>query len=92
MLEVGRVQGSLEWNRAHFGAWCIISAPLILGIDLTQTDSELTGFYGGFSDGSYGYCLGHYNNGAPYGKVARIDVMPHSITWRVIGSRWSSRT
>lgn len=38
MLEVGQVQGSAEWNRAHFGAWCIVSAPLILGLDLTQTD------------------------------------------------------
>eukprot|EP01062_Namystynia_karyoxenos_P054558 TRINITY_DN449_c0_g4_i1.p1 TRINITY_DN449_c0_g4~~TRINITY_DN449_c0_g4_i1.p1 ORF type:complete len:439 (+),score=174.67 TRINITY_DN449_c0_g4_i1:73-1317(+) len=36
MLEVGRVQGSPEWNRAHFGAWCIVSAPLVLGLDLTQ--------------------------------------------------------
>lgn len=36
MLEVGRVQGSLEWNRAHFGAWCIVSAPLILGLELTK--------------------------------------------------------
>ena len=25
------------WNRAHFGAWCVISSPLILGLDLTQT-------------------------------------------------------
>ena len=23
-----------SWNRAHFGAWCIISAPLILGLDV----------------------------------------------------------
>merc|ERR1719174_1366016 len=36
MLEVGRVQGSVEWNRAHFGAWCIVSAPLILGLELTK--------------------------------------------------------
>lgn len=24
----------VRWNRAHFGAWCIVSAPLILGLDL----------------------------------------------------------
>jgi len=40
MLEVGRImvdgQMNVGWNRAHFGAWCIISAPLILGMDLTQ--------------------------------------------------------
>ena len=23
----------LPWNRAHFGAWCVVSAPLVLGID-----------------------------------------------------------
>jgi hypothetical protein len=36
MLEVGRVQGSLAWNRAHFGAWVITSSPLVLGLDLTE--------------------------------------------------------
>ena len=25
----------MEWNRAHFGAWCIVSAPLVLGLELT---------------------------------------------------------
>lgn len=42
MLEVGRIKGAdgkldVPWNRAHFGAWCVISAPLILGLDLTST-------------------------------------------------------
>lgn len=41
VLEVGRisVNGKIDqgWNQAHFGAWCVISAPLILGMDLTQT-------------------------------------------------------
>ena len=32
MMEVGRVNGSLAWNRAHFGAWCVVSAPLVLGL------------------------------------------------------------
>ncbi len=41
MLEVGRVAAPLPgtettWNRAHFGAWCIVSAPLILGLELTD--------------------------------------------------------
>ena len=44
MMMVGLVRGSaaggrralapLAWQRAHFGAWCIISSPLILGFDL----------------------------------------------------------
>jgi len=45
MLEVGRVSEpapntSYSWNRAHFGAWCVVSAPLILGMELT--DAELS--------------------------------------------------
>lgn len=41
MLEVGRVKapapgGFFTWNRAHFGAWCVVSAPLILGLELTD--------------------------------------------------------
>ena len=24
----------VRWNRAHFGAWCVVSSPLILGLDL----------------------------------------------------------
>ena len=38
MMEVGRIDGgSYAWSRAHFGAWCVVSAPLILGLDLTDT-------------------------------------------------------
>jgi len=41
MLEVGRINGAdgkldLPWNRAHFGAWCVVSSPLILGLDITK--------------------------------------------------------
>eukprot|EP01052_Picozoa_sp_SAG31_P020677 SAG31_NODE_1566_length_7856_cov_8.045607_6_plen_103_part_00 len=45
MLEVGRVMGGdYNWNRAHFGAWVVTSAPLILGMDLqnsTMLDSVI---------------------------------------------------
>ena len=45
MLEVGRVREPAKgafytWNRAHFGAWCVTSAPLILGMALTDTILE----------------------------------------------------
>ena len=41
MLEVGRVAEPVKgafvaWNRAHFGAWCVVSAPLIIGLALTD--------------------------------------------------------
>ncbi len=43
MLEVGRIHGAdgkmdYGWNRAHFGAWCVVSAPLILGMDVTKQE------------------------------------------------------
>ena len=28
--------GDFGWNRAHFGAWAISSAPLVIGADLTD--------------------------------------------------------
>eukprot|EP00662_Eupelagonemidae_sp_cell21_P039986 gene39986-30681_t len=41
MLEVGQIMQpannselDLPWNRAHFGAWCVVSSPLVLGLDL----------------------------------------------------------
>ena len=45
MLEVGRVAPPAEgagpsWNRAHFGAWCIVSAPLILGLELADANLD----------------------------------------------------
>ena len=36
MLEVGNMNGSFYETRAHFGAWCITSSPLILSFDLTN--------------------------------------------------------
>ena len=43
MLEVGRVTEPAPgtfyaWNRAHFGAWSVVSAPLILGLRLGDAD------------------------------------------------------
>ena len=36
MLELGQLDRwwTFEWSRAHFGGWCVISSPLILGLDL----------------------------------------------------------
>jgi alpha-galactosidase len=40
MLEVGNFDGDAAAvfmeSRTHFGAWCIVSSPLILGLDLTD--------------------------------------------------------
>jgi alpha-galactosidase len=39
MLEVGQM-ASFEEDRTHFGAWCVVSSPLVLGLDLTD-DSKM---------------------------------------------------
>lgn len=41
MLEVGNFKGpnNLTESKTHFGGWCIVSAPLILGMDLTDASS-----------------------------------------------------
>jgi len=31
-------EATFEWQQAHFGAWCIMSAPLVLGFDLRNED------------------------------------------------------
>jgi len=36
MLEIGNGQLTYPESRSHFGAWCVVSAPLILGFDLTN--------------------------------------------------------
>ena len=38
MLQVGNLRGPLAAveSRTHFGAWCIVSSPLVLGMDLTN--------------------------------------------------------
>jgi len=43
MMEVGRISGgTVAWSRAHFGAWCVVSAPLILGLNLTDNKTLRT--------------------------------------------------
>ena len=40
MMQVGQMEGGQLEDRAHFGAWCVCSAPLTLGHDVT--DDALT--------------------------------------------------
>jgi len=51
-------------------------------LDLTATDSDLKGFKGGFTDGTYGYMVPFINDGG-IGKVARFSVASHTqgIGW-----------
>ena len=39
MLEIGNFRGPLNLteSRSHFGGWCVVSSPLILGLDITDT-------------------------------------------------------
>lgn len=43
-------------------------------IDLSAYDATLTGFWGGFSDGRYGYFVPNWHPGGPLGNVARIQL------------------
>jgi len=46
-------------------------------LDLTTTDADLKGFWGGFTDGRYGYFVPYYI-GTFSGKVARVDLSDFS--------------
>jgi len=52
-------------------------------LDLTATDSDLKGFRGGFTDGTYGYMVPYQGAGGYFGKVARFSVVSHTqgIGW-----------
>ncbi len=43
-------------------------------LDLTTVDPNLKGFFGGFSDGHFGYLTPHYNGSGWSGKIARIQL------------------
>ncbi len=43
-------------------------------LDLASADAGLTGFYGGFTDGRYGYFVPRSNVSGNSGKVARVDL------------------
>ena len=47
-------------------------------LNLATTDADLKGFYGGFTDGRYGYFVPCHNNAASFGKVARVDLTDFS--------------
>eukprot|EP01043_Picozoa_sp_COSAG02_P041941 COSAG02_NODE_3524_length_6615_cov_6.371393_6_plen_77_part_00 len=44
MLEVGQIMDpatkelDVPWNQAHFGAWCVVSSPLTLGLNLRSPE------------------------------------------------------
>ena len=40
MIETGNLRPpALTWERAHFGAWCIVSSPLVLGLNLLDEEA-----------------------------------------------------
>ena len=46
MLEVGQIMDPITkeldvpWNQAHFAAWCIVSSPLTLGLNLLSPELQ----------------------------------------------------
>ena len=47
-------------------------------LDLTLTDEDLKGFYGGFTDGKYVYFVPYHNDDDYHGKIARVDLFDFS--------------
>jgi hypothetical protein len=43
-------------------------------LNLQTFDSALAGFYGGFTDGRYGYLYSYVNPTGPSGRIARVDL------------------
>jgi len=44
--------------------------------DMTLFDTDLSGFWGGFTDYTYAYVVPHHNNAGTFGKVARFGILP----------------
>jgi hypothetical protein len=43
-------------------------------LNLQSIDTTLAGFYGGFTDGRYGYVIPFYNASGPSGRLVRVDL------------------
>jgi hypothetical protein len=50
----------------------------VTALNLQSIDPALAGFYGGFTDGRYGYLVPYINNTARHGRLVRIDL--HDFT------------
>ena len=64
-LEITTLRHNIQKGNIYYN----IGRPRVL--NLATTDADLKGFYGGFTDGCYGYFV-PYNNDAYFGKVARV--------------------
>jgi alpha-galactosidase len=87
MLEVGRVEAPndnqsywLSWNRAHFGAWCAVSSPLILGLELSDANLDpILDIIGN----TEAIDVNQAWAGHPGRLVAELPVAPSSSNWAV---------
>jgi len=77
----GRTSGisyRITTRRTTRGSWCAsISTPSPLrrhDVDLLTVDPLAAGFYGGFTDGRYGYLVPFENVVGKHGRVMRIDL------------------
>ena len=51
-----------------------LTASGVTVLNLQSVDSALAGFYGGFTDGRYGYLVPFYNTAGPSGRLVRVDL------------------
>ena len=74
MMQVGQL-ASHEEDRAHFGAWCIVSSPLTLGYDLT--DDNITERVWAIISNEVAIAINHAWAGSP-GRLVDELVSPYS--------------
>ena len=52
----------------------------VSSVNLAATNANLKGFYGGFTDGSFAYCVPTINSGGRHGYVARVSLSDFSTS------------
>jgi hypothetical protein len=72
------------WNGSSFGKVARVdlqnfASAGVTVLDLSAVDNSLKGFYGGFTDGRYGYFVPLYNGSGYFGKVARVDLQNFNL-------------
>lgn len=95
MMQVGNLHDvSMEWQRSHFGAWCIMSAPLVLGFDLL--DDALVDLLWPIIGNTEAIAINQNWGGHPGRRIRawtpageeRIDARPHGAYQRSTGVFW----
>ena len=56
--------------------WALVSLGQVQVLDLAATDPNLKGFFGGFSDGNYGYAAPYFTEGIYWASETSAAAAP----------------